>query len=125
MPGIGVKHYLLFGKPGVVQRSSLPSCECMLKCKHPLTDEGEPKGQEMKADKVIEAMQRTRTANLKKLIRMYVNASDLTRKLGYSSRASVSLMASGQRPITERTARRIEEKLKLETGWMDVRHKGD
>jgi len=79
----------------------------------------------MKADKAIEAMQGTRIGNLRKLIRRYENASQLSAKLGYSSRASVSLMASGQRPITERTARRIEEKLKLETGWMDVRHKGD
>lgn len=79
----------------------------------------------MKADKVLEQNQRTRLANLRILARRYRFQSELSRDLGYAGRASVALLLSGARPITERTARRVEEMLKLPAGWMDQKRKGD
>lgn len=77
----------------------------------------------MKASKALETTQRTRVANLRILVAQYGNLAQLGRRLGYASRASVSLMFNGERPITERTARRIEERLGLAAGWMDEKHK--
>ncbi len=81
----------------------------------------------VKATKVLHALQLVRRANLRKLLaeRFDGNQAAMSRKLEYAGRASLSLLVSGERPITERTARRVEEMLKLPPGWMDQKRKGD
>lgn len=74
----------------------------------------------MRADRALEKMQETRRRNLKVLSKEGPDA-ELARRMGYS-RTTVSLWLSGARPLTEKAARKIEEKLRLASGWLDVRH---
>ena len=62
-----------------------------------------------------------RSTNLKALIAKH-GASKLAAKLGHSGPSYLSQLTSGNRPITEKAARKIEEGLNLEPGWMDVSH---
>lgn len=78
----------------------------------------------MKADKALKLQRDLRRANLNHLLARYKNASALSTALGYSSRATISALLTGQRHITEGTARKIEEKLKLPAGWLDAKHTG-
>jgi len=64
-------------------------------------------------------MQAVRRANLRALIEQWGGLRALARKLGYLQAPFLSQMNSGNRAITEKTARRIESTLKLPPGWMD------
>ena len=73
---------------------------------------------ETKADPTHER----RRLNLRLLTAQWGNATTLAGKLGHSGPSYISQMLSGLRPITEKTARGIEEKLELPLGWMDSDH---
>lgn len=61
-----------------------------------------------------------RRENLRHLIRQHGNAS-VSHAAGYSSASYVSQMAGrkAQRPVTEQTARRIEQSMNLPEFWLD------
>jgi hypothetical protein len=63
-----------------------------------------------------------RQRNLRKLIAQWGGGEALAKKLGYANGSYLSHMATGHRPITEKTARAIEQKLQLPLGWMDSDH---
>lgn len=63
-----------------------------------------------------------RKKNLKALVRQWEGPTNLARKLGYQGPSYVSQMVSGNRPITEKTARAIERALDLPTGYLDTAH---
>lgn len=67
-----------------------------------------------------------RRANLRHLFQSYGGPTALAEKLGYSNGSFLVQIAGPNpiRPLTEKTARKIEEKLKLETGWFDLEHTG-
>lgn len=78
----------------------------------------------MKQPKTIDKIRKTRRARLNELVampRFGGVASRLSEALGYRSKSLVSELLTGARPITERTARGIEVKLKLPEGWLDGR----
>lgn len=66
-----------------------------------------------------------RILNLRQLLKDWSGPANLAAKLGYSNASFVVQMAGPHpiRAISEKTARRIEEKLGLPTGWMDQEHK--
>jgi hypothetical protein len=61
----------------------------------------------------------TRQRNLRELIAQWGGGEALAKKLGYSNGSYLSHMATGHRPITEKTVQRIEETLGLPRGWME------
>jgi hypothetical protein len=65
-----------------------------------------------------------RKKNLKALVAQWDGPTNLAKQLGYTGPSYVSQMVSGNRPITEKTARQIEAKLDLATGWLDAAHPG-
>lgn len=65
-------------------------------------------------------IERIRLENLRGLIDTHRNATRLAQELGHANPSYVSHMLKGRRPLTEKTARRIEEKLNLPRGWLDV-----
>jgi hypothetical protein len=67
-----------------------------------------------------------RRTNLRHLIDSYGGPTSLSEKLGYSNGSFLVQIAGPNpiRPLTEKTARKIEEKLKLEEGWFDREHTG-
>lgn len=62
-----------------------------------------------------------RRDNLRKLIREWHGPTSLAKKLGHSSGSYLAQLAgpNPSRDISERTAREIESKLDLPSGWMD------
>ena len=60
-----------------------------------------------------------RKRNFKALVTQWNGPTNLARELGYNGPSYVSQMVSGNRPITEKTARQIEGKLKLTPGVLD------
>jgi hypothetical protein len=64
----------------------------------------------------------TRKKNLKMLVAQWEGPTNLARKIGQQGPSYISQMLGGHRPITGKTARKIEEKLGLESGWMDKEH---
>jgi hypothetical protein len=60
-----------------------------------------------------------RKRNLKLLVQQWDGPTNLAKKLGYAGPSYVSQMVSGNRPITEKAARQIEDKASLPTGWLD------
>jgi hypothetical protein len=62
-----------------------------------------------------------RRKNLKRLIAQYEpdGITNLSKKLGNKGSSYLSQMKAAHRPIGERTARKMEEKLKLTPGWFD------
>ncbi len=76
----------------------------------------------MKQPKTIDKVRKTRRARLNELVdspRFGGVAARLGEALGYSSKSWVNELLTGKKPITERTARGIESKLKLPAGWLD------
>lgn len=63
-----------------------------------------------------------RKANLQLLIKQWGGATNLAKKLKHAGPSYLSQFTSTGRPITEKTARRIEEQLGLAIGWLDVDH---
>lgn len=63
-----------------------------------------------------------RLANLKSLIVQWGGPTSLAKKLEFSGPSFLSQMVGGIRPLTEKTARKIEQKLGLAPGWMDQDH---
>lgn len=61
----------------------------------------------------------TRRARLRLLIAQWGGAVNLAGRLGYDSSSYISQMTTGVRPISEKTARKIENTLDLPTGWLD------
>jgi plasmid maintenance system antidote protein VapI len=60
-----------------------------------------------------------RKRNFKALVTQWNGPTNLAKELGYNGPSYVSQMVSGNRPITEKTARQIEGKLNLTTGVLD------
>jgi hypothetical protein len=62
-----------------------------------------------------------RRDNLRHLVRQHDGPAALARRLGYRSAAFIVQMAGPHptRPVSERTARGVEEKLGLPAGWLD------
>lgn len=62
-----------------------------------------------------------RIENLRKLIHRHGGSAALARELGHANAAYLTHMAgpNPSRPITEKAARKIEQKLGLEIGWLD------
>ena len=67
-----------------------------------------------------------RKINLRALIVQWSGPTNLAKKLGYGGPSYLLQMvgASAQRPITEKTARKIEQKLQLQRGYLDHDHEG-
>lgn len=68
-------------------------------------------------------IQSIRKKNLKALIAQWEGPTNLAKKLQYSGPSYLSQMIGPGKPITEKTARYIEQTLELPTGWMDQEHK--
>lgn len=66
----------------------------------------------------------TRRANLRALIEQYQGPSSLARRLGLSGPSFLSQITGGHRHLQEKTARRWEELLGLEAGWLDRPREG-
>lgn len=76
----------------------------------------------MAAHKVVNVVDNLRKANLALLIKQWGGATNLGKKLKHSGPSYLSQLIGAGRPITEKTARRIEDQLDLPTGWMDADH---
>lgn len=61
-----------------------------------------------------------RRANLRTLIDKHHGPTHLAKLLGLSGPSFLSQIVSGHRELQEKTARRWEERLGLEPGWLDV-----
>jgi plasmid maintenance system antidote protein VapI len=73
--------------------------------------------------KGVETLRRTRMANLKALAEHLGSPAELARRMGVT--ASYINQLCGPNPvrgITEDTARDIEQKLGIVSGWLDVVH---
>lgn len=64
-------------------------------------------------------LQAIRKKNLRALIKDWDGPTNLAKKLGYAGPSYLSQLIGPGKPITEKTARHIEQKLTLPTGWMD------
>lgn len=63
-----------------------------------------------------------RVENLRLLLMQWNGPAMLARKLQHSGPSYLSQIMSGNRPFTEKTARKIEAKLDLPVGWLDRPH---
>ncbi len=63
-----------------------------------------------------------RQKNLRALIAQWGGGEALAKKLGYANPSYLSQMSTGYRPISEKTARKLEAKLALPVGWLDREH---
>lgn len=63
-----------------------------------------------------------RKKNLKALVQQWEGPTNLAKKLGYQGPSYISQMVSGNRPITEKTARQIEDRAGLPPAWLDTVH---
>lgn len=65
-----------------------------------------------------------RRKNLRALIRQHEGATNLAKLLGYSSPSYLSQMVgpAKTRPVTEKVARQIENRLRMPSGWLDKVH---
>ena len=68
----------------------------------------------------METLANIRKANLRTLIAQWNGATSLAKKLRYAHASYLSQMVHGKRPITEKTARKIEAVLKLPALWLDT-----
>lgn len=66
-----------------------------------------------------------RRTNLKVLIAQWGGPTSLAKKLKLSGPSYLSQIVGGSRPVTERTARKLEKELGLGSGWMDINHETD
>lgn len=60
--------------------------------------------------------------NVRTLINQWGGPTSLAKKLRLSGSSYLAQLTSGHRPITEKTARKIEAQLGLATGWLDADH---
>lgn len=67
-------------------------------------------------------LQALRKKNLRALIKQWDGPTNLAKKLHYGGPSFLSQMIGPNKPITEKTARHIEEVLELPIGWMDNDH---
>lgn len=67
-------------------------------------------------------IQALRKRNLRALIKQWEGPTNLAKKLRYSGPSYLSQMIGPAKPITEKTARFIEQELDLPAGWMDIDH---
>lgn len=65
----------------------------------------------------------TRRRNVRLLAAQWGGVTGLARKLQLSGPSYLSQLTGGQRPFTEKAARRIEAALDLPAGWMDEDHR--
>lgn len=63
-----------------------------------------------------------RKRNLKTLVQQWEGPTNLARKIGQKGPSYISQMIKGHRPITAKTARKMEEQLDLPNGWFDHEH---
>jgi plasmid maintenance system antidote protein VapI len=74
-----------------------------------------------KKGRVTEQLRKVRIANLQVLAEHFGSGADLARRLGVTASYVTQLCGpTPTRGITEDTAREIEEKLGLKSGWMDI-----
>jgi plasmid maintenance system antidote protein VapI len=66
-------------------------------------------------------MDTLRRENLKRLASQQTPTS-IAKTMGWAGPSYVSQLINGHRPITEKTARRIEERFSLDERWMDREH---
>lgn len=64
----------------------------------------------------------TRRRNIRLLAAQWDGATGLARKLGLSGPSYISQLTRGTRPVTEKTARKLERQLDLPAGWLDRDH---
>jgi len=64
-------------------------------------------------------LQQTRRTNLRLLVEQWGGASGLAKKLGYAGPSYISQLLGENRPVTEKTARSVEQQLDLPAGWLD------
>lgn len=84
-----------------------------------------PPRRRKQADRAMTEIHTTRQVNFKVLVDQAGTAVAVATMLE-CSKAVVSVLLSGKRPISEKVARKIEEKLRLAPGWLDIKHlKGD
>ena len=62
----------------------------------------------------------TRRANLRKLIEQLGGPAALAKRMKLSGPSYISQIVSGNRPLTEKTARKIETVLHLSERWLDT-----
>lgn len=69
----------------------------------------------------METVHQARRENVRLLIETYKGQHQLARKLSYN-KSYISQLASDTKPydITEKAARKIEERLGLQAGWLDI-----
>lgn len=65
-----------------------------------------------------------RKMNLRALIAQWGGPTNLAKKLGHSGPSYLAQLVSENRPVTEKAARAIEQKLDMEIGWLDREHTG-
>lgn len=66
-----------------------------------------------------------RMTNLRSLSAQRGGPTALAKTLKHAGPSYISQMYTGVRPITEKTARKIEQRLGLPSGWMDQNHGTD
>jgi hypothetical protein len=66
-----------------------------------------------------------RRRNLRQVIVQYEGATNLARRLGYTSPSFLSQLVGPRhnRQITEKVARHVEDRLSLPLGWLDKPHR--
>jgi hypothetical protein len=64
----------------------------------------------------------TRRENLRHLADQWGGPTGIAKQIGWAGPSYVSQLTNGHRPITEKTARLVEEKLRLDQGWLDQEH---
>ncbi len=74
------------------------------------------------AKKSAAEIQTLRKKNLRALIKQWHGPTKLAKELRYSGPSFLSQMIGPNKPISETTARGIEDVLSLEPGWMDTDH---
>jgi plasmid maintenance system antidote protein VapI len=64
----------------------------------------------------------TRRKNLRLLAAQWGGPTGLAKKLHLAGPSYISQLVNGNRPFTEKTARKFESELELPAGWMDQDH---
>jgi hypothetical protein len=76
--------------------------------------------------RVMERMHKTRINNMRKLVDVLGSVAELARRLAVSDVYIHQLCGINPvRSISEETARKMEIKLNLQTGWLDIERGGN
>lgn len=67
-------------------------------------------------------IQDVRRENLRALVLQWESAVNLAGAMGLANSSYIGHLLKGRKPFTEKTARMIEQKLKIEALWLDRRH---